>query len=60
MHDILGLLIFSQYLPRITHQTFLILIYLVTENILALFYHPSHIHYKKVNLYILTNIYILA
>ena len=46
-YDILGFPNFL-YLPQITQYNSLI--FLVTENILILFYHPSHNNYEKINL----------
>ena len=43
MYDVLGFLNFL-YLPQITQQIFFILIVLVIENILVLFYHSFHIY----------------
>ena len=49
MYDILGFSKFL-YLPQITQYNLFILTFLVMENILVLFYHPSHNHKEKINL----------
>ena len=59
MCDILGFLSFL-YLSQITQQIFFILIFLVIENILVLFYHFFHICQEKINLYNLKSFYLLT
>ena len=56
-YDILGFPNFL-YLPQIMQYFFLI--FLVIENILVLFYHPSHNYLEKINLYNLANFYLIT
>ena len=46
------------YLPQITQYN--VFKYLVIENILVLFYHSSHNHLEKINLYNQANFYLLT
>ena len=59
MHHLLGFFNLL-YLPQIMQYNFFILTFLVTENILVLFYHSFHIRQEKINLYNQANSYLLT